>query len=95
MKQWDVIIAGAGVGGAACALALAHAHDLRILLVERHPGPGNLNRGESLLPPVTALLRKWGALERCRDAGAREVGHMQFFHHRDGLLLDVLCACPG
>lgn len=95
MKEFDAIIAGAGVAGAACALALAQAHDLRILLVERHAGPGNLNRGESLLPPVTALLKKWGALARCRAAGAREVRRMQFFHYRAGLLLDVPLSLPG
>lgn len=95
MQEWDVIIVGAGVGGAACALAFAHAYDLRILLVERHPGPGNLNRGESLLPPVTALLGRWGALARCRAAGAREVSRMQFFHYRAGLLLDVPLRLPG
>lgn len=92
--EFDVIIVGAGVGGAACALALAHAHDLRVLLIERHPGPGNLNRGESLLPPVTALLRRWGALERCYEAGARHMGRMQFFHYRHGLVLDVPLSLP-
>jgi 2-polyprenyl-6-methoxyphenol hydroxylase-like FAD-dependent oxidoreductase len=92
--DFDVVIAGAGVGGAACALALAQAHDLRILMVERHAGPGNLNRGESLLPPVTALLRRWGALDRCLAAGARHVSRMQFFHHRDGLVLDVPLSLP-
>ena len=92
---FDVIVVGAGIGGAACALALAHAHDLRILLVDRHSGPGNLNRGESLLPPVTALLREWGALDRCRAAGAREVSRMQFHHYRGGVLLDVPLHLPG
>jgi 2-polyprenyl-6-methoxyphenol hydroxylase-like FAD-dependent oxidoreductase len=91
--DFDVIIAGAGVGGAACALALATAHGVRVLLLERHRGPGNLNRGESLLPPVTALLRRWGALDRCRAAGARTVSRMQFFH-RAGLVLDVPLSLP-
>ena len=50
---FDVIVVGAGVGGAALALALSHAYDLRVLVVDRHSGPGNINRGESLLPPVT------------------------------------------
>lgn len=95
MKEFDAIIAGAGVGGAACALGLAQAHNLRILLVERHAGPGNLNRGESLLPPATALLKEWGALARCRAAGAREVNRMQFFHYRAGLVLDVPLRLPG
>ena len=92
--DFDLIIVGAGVGGAACALALAHAHDLRVLLIERHAGPGNLNRGESLLPPVTALLRRWDALDRCYAAGARHMNRMQFFHYRDGLVLDVPLSLP-
>jgi 2-polyprenyl-6-methoxyphenol hydroxylase-like FAD-dependent oxidoreductase len=95
MSEWDVVVAGAGVGGAACALAFAQEGGLRILLVERHAGPGNLNRGENLLPPVTALLARWGALERCRAAGAREVDQMQFFHHRTGLLLDMPLRLAG
>jgi 3-(3-hydroxy-phenyl)propionate hydroxylase len=95
MSGWDVVIAGAGVGGAACALAFAHGGELRILLVERHAGPGNLNRGENLLPPVTRLLARWGALDRCRAAGAREVDQMQFFHHRTGLLLDMPLRLAG
>jgi 2-polyprenyl-6-methoxyphenol hydroxylase-like FAD-dependent oxidoreductase len=92
--DYDVIIVGAGVGGTACALALVHGRNLRVLLIERHEGPGNINRGESLLPPVTALLKKWGALDRCIAAGARPINTMQFFHYRDGLLLDVPLALP-
>lgn len=93
--DFDVIVVGAGVGGAACALAFAHGYDLRILVLDRHPGPGNINRGESLLPPVTALLAEWGALDRCRAAGALAVTRMQFFHYRAGLLLDVPLTLPG
>ncbi|HUL41851.1 MAG TPA: NAD(P)/FAD-dependent oxidoreductase [Burkholderiales bacterium] len=92
--DYDIIIVGAGVGGTACALALVHDRQLRVLLIERHAGPGNINRGESLLPPVTALLRRWGALERCYAAGARPVKTMQFFHFRKGLLLDFPLALP-
>jgi len=93
--DYDVIIVGAGVGGTACALALVHDRALRVLLIERHPGAGNINRGESLLPPVTALLRRWGALDRCYAAGARPISTMQFFHYRDGLLLNVPLALPN
>lgn len=94
-SEFDVIVAGAGVGGAALALALARAHDLRVLVVDRHAGPGNINRGESLLPPVTRLLAQWGALDRVRAAGALTVTRMQFHHHRAGLLLDVALTLPG
>ena len=93
-SEFDVIVVGGGVGGAAFALALTHAHDLRVLVVERHAGPGNINRGESLLPPVTCLLAEWGALERVRAAGALTVTRMQFHHYRAGLLLDVPLSLP-
>jgi len=94
-SEFDVIVAGAGVGGASFALALTHAHDLRVLVVDRHAGPGNINRGESLLPPVTRLLAEWGALDRVRAAGALTVTRMQFHHHHAGLLLDVPLTLPG
>ena len=92
---YDVIIVGAGVGGTACALALVHGRKLRLLIIERHLGPGNVNRGESLLPPVTGLLKRWAVLDRCYTAGARPIDKMQFFHYRYGLLLDVPLKLPG
>ncbi len=92
--DFDVVIIGAGVGGAACALAFAHSHRLNILVIERHHGPGNLDRGGSLLPPVTALFKRWNILDECLAAGARQVKHMQFHHHRRGLLLEVPLSLP-
>jgi 2-polyprenyl-6-methoxyphenol hydroxylase-like FAD-dependent oxidoreductase len=89
MERWDVVIIGAGVGGAAMALALAHAHPLRILLVEKQNGPGKINRGDSLLPAVTAQLARWGMLDRVYEAGARRLAKMQVFHHRSGLLMET------
>ena len=71
----DVVIVGAGVGGAACALAFARL-GARVLVLEQHPGPGNLNRGDSLLPTVTAYLSAWGVLERFRDAGGKPLERM-------------------
>src|SRR5437763_13370902 len=87
--EFDVVVVGAGVGGAAFALALAHEFPLRVLLVERHPGPGKINRGDSLLPAITAYLDSWQALDRVRAAGARLLPKMQVFHHRAGLLLET------
>ena len=91
--QVDVLIAGAGVGGAALALALGRA-GLRVLVVEKRAGPGNVNRGDSLLPAVTAHLAGWGALERLHAAGARPVAKMQVFQGAR-LLLEAPLAPPG
>src|SRR5205814_1893895 len=88
-QEYDVVIVGAGVGGAAFALALSHAYPLRVLLIERHSGPGKINRGDSLLPAITAYLETWQALDRVRAAGARLLPKMQVFHHRAGLLLET------
>lgn len=92
--DYDVIVIGAGVGGTTCALSLVHGRKLRVLIIERHGGAGNINRGESLLPPITALLKRWNVLERCRAAGALPVDRMQFVHYRSGLLLDMPLALP-
>lgn len=93
--SYDVIIAGAGVGGGALALALASAYDVKILVIERRSGPGNINRGDSLLPAVTAHLKAWGALDRFIAAGARPVNKMQVFDAQQGLLLSAPLLPPG
>jgi 2-polyprenyl-6-methoxyphenol hydroxylase-like FAD-dependent oxidoreductase len=85
----DVIIVGAGVGGAALALAFAHAHPLRVLLIEQRSGPGNINRGDSMLPAITRHVVAWQALDRFIAAGARAVDRMSVYHHRHGLLMDL------
>src|SRR6185503_5963673 len=84
-----------GVGGAALALALASAHDVRVLVVERRSGPGNINRGDSLLPAVTENLAAWGALPRFLAAGARPLEKMQVFDASGGLLLEAPLFPPG
>jgi 2-polyprenyl-6-methoxyphenol hydroxylase-like FAD-dependent oxidoreductase len=84
----DVVAVGAGVGGAAFALAPARTYPVRVLLVDRHPGPGKINRGDSLLPAITAHLAPWQVLDRCRAAGARTITKMQVFHHVTGLVME-------
>jgi 2-polyprenyl-6-methoxyphenol hydroxylase-like FAD-dependent oxidoreductase len=94
-SECDVVVVGGGVGGLACALAFASAHALRVRVIERRAGPGNINRGDSLLPAVTRLLRSWGALDRFRAAGANPIDRMQVFHARGGLLLEAPLEGPG
>ena len=94
-EPWDVVVAGAGVGGAAFALALAcEQPGLRVLLLEQHAGAGNLNRGDNLLPTVTAYLAAWGCLERLRAAGARDLFRMQVWAG-GARLMEVPLARPG
>ncbi|HEV3257964.1 MAG TPA: NAD(P)/FAD-dependent oxidoreductase [Gemmataceae bacterium] len=92
---FDVVIVGAGVGGAALALALARAQPLRVLVVDRLPGPGKINRGDSLLPAVTVHLAAWGVLDSFRAAGARMLTKVQVFHHRAGLVFETSFADAG
>lgn len=94
--DFDVLIVGGGVGGAALALALGHAYPLRILLAERRPGPGNANRGDSLLPAVTAHFAAWGALDRLAAAGARPLSTIQVYDDAGaGLLFEGPLVPPG
>lgn len=87
MSNVDVVIAGAGVGGAACALAFARL-GARVVVLEQHKGPGNLNRGDSLLPTVTTYLHAWGVLDRFRAAGGQPLDRMTVCA-RGKTLLDV------
>jgi 2-octaprenyl-3-methyl-6-methoxy-1,4-benzoquinol hydroxylase len=82
------------VGGAALTLALARA-GLRVLLVERRSGPGNINRGDSLLPAVTRHLAEWGVLDRVRAAGAAPVAKMRVHHLTRGLLMEAPLGDPA
>jgi len=90
----DVLVAGAGVGGAALAVALARQYPLRILVAEGRSGPGNVNRGDSLLPTVTGHLAQWGVLERAVAAGARAISSMEVFHHRAGMIMEARLETP-
>lgn len=95
-QDWDVVIVGGGVGGGALALALGQAYPLRVLLIERRSGPGNVNRGDSLLPKVTAHLLAWGVLDHFEAAGARPVSKIQVYDDaRAGLLFEGSLARPG
>jgi 2-polyprenyl-6-methoxyphenol hydroxylase-like FAD-dependent oxidoreductase len=66
-----------------------------VLLVERRSGPGNINRGDSLLPAVTRHIAAWGALDRVRAAGAAPVAKMQVRHPVRGLLMEAPLGDPA
>ncbi len=94
MKHVDVLVIGGGVGGLATALAFAQHRGLTVQVVERRAGPGNINRGDSMLPAVTRHLVRWGAMERVMAAGANPVDRMQVFHAEDGLLFEGALTDP-
>lgn len=65
MKDYDVVIVGAGPAGVACALTLAK-HNLEVALVEKRAFPVVKACGESILPMGVAHLKKLGILERIK-----------------------------
>ncbi|MBL8953358.1 MAG: FAD-dependent monooxygenase [Myxococcaceae bacterium] len=90
----DVLVVGGGVGGMAAALAFARDPRITVRVVERRAGPGNINRGDSLLPAVTRHLVRWGALERVMAAGANPIDRMQVFHAEEGKLFEAPLTDP-
>lgn len=84
MGDFDVAILGAGPGGCTLAALLAQ-RGMRVLVFDDEKRP-ELLVGESLLPPVVDLLRRFGLEERTKAFSTFKPGVA--FMHRGGLRLD-------
>ncbi len=90
MRDYDVVVCGAGVGGLTAARAFAR-QGRRVLLVEKQPVPAPVHKGELLQPRSVQILDGLGALPRlaargalraprlaCRTADGVEVGALDY-----------------
>jgi 2-polyprenyl-6-methoxyphenol hydroxylase-like FAD-dependent oxidoreductase len=85
MPHYDVIVIGARVAGAATALLLAR-EGLRVLAVDRAGFPSDTLSTHQIQVPGVARLRRWGLLQRLRDAGTPATRRVRF--DASGVVLD-------
>lgn len=69
MRDYDVIVCGAGVGGLTVARALTR-HGLRVLVVEKQRHSPLVYKGELLQPRSLEILAELGALDALQARGA-------------------------
>ncbi len=63
-----VIVVGGGIGGLASALALSRS-GVQVTLLEQAPAFGEVGAGLQLAPNATAVLDRWGLLDRIVSVG--------------------------
>jgi len=64
-SDYDVVVCGGGVGGLTLAAALGRL-SLRVLVLEKHPRPVEVYKGELLQPRSLEILAELGALDALR-----------------------------
>jgi 2-polyprenyl-6-methoxyphenol hydroxylase-like FAD-dependent oxidoreductase len=79
MERFDVVVVGARVAGAATALLLAR-QGLRVVAVERARRGDDTNSTHALMRGGTALLQRWGLLERVVAAGTPAIRQTRFHY---------------
>jgi 2-polyprenyl-6-methoxyphenol hydroxylase-like FAD-dependent oxidoreductase len=81
---YDVIVVGARVAGSSTGMLLAR-RGLRVLVLDQTAFPSDTLSTHQLQPPGTALLRKWGLLERVEAAGTPATRQVRF--HANGSII--------
>lgn len=76
MRDYEVIICGAGVGGLALAVALGR-QGRRVLVLEKQQADVRVHRGELLQPRTLEILDAWGILPTLRERGALNIVAME------------------
>ena len=78
-NAYDVVIVGARVAGAATAMLLAAA-GLRVLAFDRSRYASDTVSTHALMRPAVLLLKKWGLLDRLKEAGTPAVRRTTFWY---------------
>ena len=76
IKEYDVLICGAGVGGLALAIALGQ-QGYRVLLVDKQSKETLVHRGEFLQPRTLQILQNWEVLSTLLAKGALRMREMR------------------
>jgi len=73
----DVLIVGAGIAGCPLAVSLTRL-GLKVILVERSPGPRRIFKGEYLQPAAVQCLKDLGFGETFDALSSSEIHHLRF-----------------
>jgi menaquinone-9 beta-reductase len=86
--EFDAIIVGARAAGAATAMLLAR-RGLRVLALERAQYGGDTISTHALMRPAVLQLRRWGLLDRVREAGTPPVRRVTFRYPDEIVAVDL------
>jgi 2-polyprenyl-6-methoxyphenol hydroxylase-like FAD-dependent oxidoreductase len=76
VRDYEVIICGAGVGGLSLAVALGRK-GRRVLVIEKLRHEARVHRGELLQPRTLEILEEWGILPELRARGSLPIKAME------------------
>lgn len=76
MRDYEVIICGAGVGGLALATALGR-QKRRVLVIEKRKADVLVHRGELLQPRTLEILQEWGGVSVLQARGALKINALE------------------
>jgi 2-polyprenyl-6-methoxyphenol hydroxylase-like FAD-dependent oxidoreductase len=88
MEHFDVVVVGARVAGAATALLLAR-QGLRVVVVDRARRGDDTNSTHALMRGGTALLRRWGLLDRVVAAGTPAIQQTRFSYPHESSTVSI------
>jgi geranylgeranyl reductase family protein len=85
IRNWDVVVVGAGPAGCAAATLFARK-GFRVVILDKSAAPPSKVCGEYLSPGCLPLLERMGALKSLHDVGARPLFGMRIHSPRGQVL---------
>jgi flavin-dependent dehydrogenase len=88
MERFDVVVVGARVAGAATALLLAR-QGLRVVVVDRARRGDDTSSTHAFMRGGTALLHRWGLLDRVVAAGTPAIRQTRFSYPHESSTVSI------